>query len=328
MQINDPRSVVDFQTFTFSGHSRPHVLKSLSESIRLGHADYACFWSLELLCSGLIHSLWSIFFDVTALQIHRLCPNSVLYVANAYERFAAIEDQFSLQTMTGIRNRADAREIVCRTASVLALCRKDKPISMPRVKPEHDFTQQTIREMMRASTQHASTGVVLEGDPYELMIPINEMCFHLQPDIRDTTRVLYWMAWILKYCSHRKKQSKQSVNFAPRSNEYVSDKYAQHPVWLFWSAVWNAVDRSPHVGTLRPYVDALYRMHNLRWQPGCAKQRLPFLICAVCFVCESNALDFFGAANGRPSDVETNLETIPRWLETILQTRDSFSSRV
>lgn len=327
MQIQDPRSVADFQTFTFSGHSRPHVLKSLSDSIRLGHADYACFWSLELLCSGLVHSLWTTFFDVTVQQIHRMCPNAVLYVANAYEKFSAIEDQFSLETMTHIRNRQDARDLVCRTASVLALCRKDKATTMSRIKPEHDFTPQTIREMMRASTQHASSRLIQDGDPYELSVPMNELCFHLQADVRDPVRALYWMAWILKYCSHQKKQSKQTVNFSPRTNEYVSDKYAQHPIWMFWAAVWTAVDSSPHVGTLRPFIDALYRMHNLRWNPGSAKQRLPFLICAVCFVCESNSLDFFGPANGRPSEVETNLESIPRWIETILQTRDSFSSR-
>lgn len=327
MEIEDSRTVTDFQSFTFSGHSRQHVLKSLSESIRLGHADYACFWSLELLCSGLVHSLWSTFFDSTVQNIHRLCPNAVLYVAGAYEKFSFIEERYSLDTMTTIRNRADARDLVCRTASVLSLCRKEKPLAMPRIKPEHDFTQQTMREMMKASTQHAAMGVLHEGDPYELLIPINEFCYHLRSDVRDGTRALYWFAWILKYCSHQKKTTKQTVNFSPRPNEYVSEKYSQHPIWLGWAAVWNATEASPQVGTLRPYIEALYRMHNLRWAPGVMKQRLPFLLCAVTFVCESSSLDFFSPANSQPSTIEATLESIPRWLETIIQTRDSFSSR-
>lgn len=327
MNIQDSRSVTDFQKFTFSGHSRSQVLKSLSESLKLGHADYACFWSLELLCSGLVHSLWQSFFDCCVQHIHRLCPNSVLYVASAYEKFAGIEEQYSLHQMTQIRNREDARDLVCRTASVLSLCRKDKPISLPKIKPEHDFTQQTMREMMKATTQHSSARVIKSEDPFELAIAVNELCYHLQPNVRDHGRTLYWIAWILAYCREQKKASKQTVNFTSRPNDYVSSKFSQHPIWLFWEAVLDAAEHSPQSGTIMPYVDALYRMHNLRWTPGDFKARLPFLFCAIQYVCESNSLDFFGPANQHPSAVEVNLENIPRWLETILQTRDSFSSR-
>ena len=326
-EVLDTRTVADFQTFTFSGHSRSQVLKSLSDSIRLGHADYACFWSLELLCSGLVHSLWSTLFECTALHIHRMCPNAVLFVTNAYERFATIEGGYSMETMTNIRNNIEARDILCRTASVLALCRKEKLPTLSRIKPEHDFTQATIREMMKATTQHASARILKQRDPYELQIPINEYCYHLLPSVRDAGRALYWVSWIFAYCREHKKTSKQSLSFAPRENEYVDAKYATHPIWFFWDGVWDATETSPHRGTIRPYIEALYKMHNLRWEPKHAKARTPYLIAAIIYITESNSLDFFNPANHKPSDVETNLESIPRWIETILQTRNSFSSR-
>ena len=62
MDVHDPRNVTDFQKFTFSGHLRTHVYKVLDENVKLGHADYACFWTLELLCSGLTHSFWNTIF--------------------------------------------------------------------------------------------------------------------------------------------------------------------------------------------------------------------------------------------------------------------------
>ena len=324
MEIHDTRTVADFQTFTFSGHARSQVLKSLSESIHLGHADYACFWALELLCSGLVHSLWTTFFECTVIHIHRLCPNAILYIANAYERFAAIEQHYPIQAMTQIRNREDARDLVCRTAAVLALCRKEKPPKLPTIKPEHDFTQQTIRENTRATTQNASIDVVLEGDPYELRVPINELCYELHPNVRDATKALYWIAWIFKYCSVAKKTTKQTVNFAPRPNEAVDAKFSSHPIWLCWSAVFDAARSNPHV---KPFLEALFNMHNLRWQPGLFKSRVPFLLCAVILLCEGQSLDTFHPANSRPSDVETVLQSIPRWIETIVQTRDGFYSR-
>ena len=327
MEIVDPRTVADFQSFTFSGHSRAQVLKSLSEAIKLGHADYACFWSLELLCSGLVHSLWTTYFECAAALVHRLCPNVFLYLSDAYEDFANIESQYELRTMTDIRNHPHARQLVCRTAIVLALLRKDKQISLPKIKPEHDFQDVTVRENVRATTQRASVGVVRPDDPYELQIPINEVCYHLQANVRDANRVLYWIAWIQKFASTYKKNTKQSLSFSSRPNEYVADKYARHPIWLYWAAVWKAVDDSPQRDVLRPYMDALYRMHNLRWAPGLAKQRLPFLVCAIFFVTEGAALNVHESPQRNPMEIESVLQGIPRWLETILQTRDSFSSR-
>ena len=98
--INDGRSVADFQHFTFSGHSRKLANKSLLESIQLGHADYACYWSLELLCSGLVHSLWDTLFESASLYIHRSCPNVFTYLVSQYERFGAIERGFSAVSYT------------------------------------------------------------------------------------------------------------------------------------------------------------------------------------------------------------------------------------
>ena len=80
MEINDPRTVIDFQKTTFCGHLRSHVVKVLLQNIHLGHADYACYWSLELLCSGLTHTLWMALFEAAALHINRANPNVFLYL--------------------------------------------------------------------------------------------------------------------------------------------------------------------------------------------------------------------------------------------------------
>jgi hypothetical protein len=75
MEVSDPRTVADFQKTTFCGHPRSHVVKVLLQNVQLGHADYACYWALELLCSGLVHSLWATLFDAAALHINRANPN-------------------------------------------------------------------------------------------------------------------------------------------------------------------------------------------------------------------------------------------------------------
>jgi hypothetical protein len=90
MEIHDARTVLDFQKFTFSGHLRSHVYKVLDENVKLGHADYACYWSLELMCSGLVHSMWQTFFESAVRNINRASPNAFLYLQNIYIKFQHI----------------------------------------------------------------------------------------------------------------------------------------------------------------------------------------------------------------------------------------------
>jgi len=319
MNITDNRTVADFQHFTFSGHSRKLAIKSLSESIKLGHADYACYWSLELLCSGLVNSLWSTLFESAATSVHRACPNVFPYLISQYETFRSIQNQFSIATMVDIRNRSDARHLVCETACVLSNSRKQKPITLPTIKLPHEFEPTTVRENLRATSQHFSTGILKPEDPYELAIPVNELCYCIQT--RDTLRSLYWIAWILAFAREKKKESKQSLAISPRTGTLIPEKYARNIVWLFWDII------HKYEGHLSPYVAALEKMYCFNWEPSAARPHLPFLLSAVVFLTEAQSLDTREPAKQNELEISTVLSGIPRWLDTIQATRNSFSSR-
>jgi len=312
-RITDNRTVADFQTFTFSGHARTLAHKSLLQSIQLGHADYACYWTLELLCSGLVHSLWNTLFEAGALYVHR-CPNMFTYLTSQYERFASIEDRFSIHTMTDIRNHEEARALVCETAVALAIARKQKPIALPTIKPLHDFQPETVRENLRATSQAACLPFVKADDPYELKIPFNEFCFSIQT--RDTLRALYWMSWILAYAREQKKRTKQPLLCAERRNPYVNSKFARAMVWMFWDVL------NAHSNT---YIESLYKLYCLRWEPKLSKPRQSLLLAAVVFVTET--LDEREPAKRNELEISAVLHKIPQLLETIQATRNTFQAR-
>ncbi len=322
MNIVDNRTVADFQNFTFSGHSRKLAIKSLSESIRLGHADYACYWSLELLCSGLVNSLWTTLFESASLSVHRACPNIFTYLITQYEQFRQIQDNFSVANMTDIRNRMDARNLACEAACVISLCRKQKPLTFPRIKEDHDFETTTIRENLRATSQHFGSGILLAEDPYELAIPVNELCFSIQS--RDTIRSLYWTAWIFAFARLKKKQSKQALSITPRVSQLIPEKYARNLVWLVWDIIHKYTG---HSGFLKTYIECIEKMYCLKWEPSVARQRQTFLISALIFLTEGHALDIREPAKKSETDVSSVMEGIPKWLEVIQQTRNSFSAR-
>ncbi len=319
MEINDPRTVLDFQKTTFCGHNRSHVTKVLLQNIQLGNADYACYWALELLCSGLVHTLWITLFEAAGLHINRANPGVFLYLADAYEKYAPIEGNYIPMEMTKIRNNPDARRIVCEVAATLALCRKYKLPNLPTIKPLHDFDPATIQENLKAPSSIYNRLVLRRDDPMSVAIPINEFCYCLRQDVRDSTRCLYWIAWIYAFCREHKKQTKETLLFADRSDEFVSVDHGRHIVWMLWDAV-----RKQAQPVVRKHIDVLYKMYCLRWSPSDAKSRQSLLSTAIVLVCEGMNLDT-SPVTSQTLAVSNILNGIPAWVDAILRMQQSFS---
>jgi hypothetical protein len=325
MDIHDPRTIADFQKFTFSGHLRTHVYKVIDENIKLGHADYTCYWLLELLCSGLVHSMWHTLFESSAKHINRAGPNVFLYLVQKYELFSTYEQQYSTMAMTGIRNNGAVRTLLCEVGASVALCRKNKLPPLPKIKPEHDFQHLTIQESLKAPSANYARHLTLQDDPLELYVPLNELVYCLRPETRDLTRALYWTAWILKYASQVKKQSKVDFLCNARTNMFVDHSHAHNVVWAIWSVILDASKDSPQAGLLAPYIDALFKLHCLRWSPTVLKNRVPFIISAMMFICESTTLDIHARVPADVSTVQQLATNVPQWISAILQTKKTFS---
>lgn len=320
MEVTDPRSVTDFQKTTFCGHPRSHVTKVLLQNVQLGHADYACYWSLELLCSGLVHSLWEAFFEAASLHVNRANPNVFVYLAQAYERYVPMEHAYSIRNMTSIRNNTDVRNLVCEVAATISLCRKNKLPSLPTIKIAHDFDPVTVQEHLKAPSNLYSRVVLRQSDPMPVAVPMNEFVYCLRSDVRDVQKCLYWMAWVYAYCREHKKQHKQALVFANRFDEFVSEAHGQHPVWIFWDAV-----RKQAQPSARPVVDVLYKMYTLRWAPGEAKSKQPLLTTAIVLVCEGSTFDSTPVATSTLA-VSNVLNGIPGWIDAIIRMQQSFSA--
>lgn len=319
MEIKDSRTVLDFQKTTFCGHVRSHVNKVLLQNIQLGNADYACYWSLELLASGLVHTLWMVLFEGAALHVNRGNPNVFLYLAEAYEKYAPIETAFDVRDMTSIRNNIDVRRMVCEAAATITLCRKNKLPSLPGIKPLHDFDPVTIQETVKAPSILFGKIALRKDDPLMVNIPINEFCYCLRSDVRDVTRALYWMSWVYAYCREHKKQTKETLVFADRSDAFVNVAHGRHVVWLFWDCI-----RKQTQPCARQYVDILYKMYCLRWSPSDAKQRQALVISAIVMVCEGPSIDT-SPVTSQTLAVSNVLGGIPGWIDAITRMQQSMT---
>jgi hypothetical protein len=258
-------------------------------------------------------------FEAAALHVNRANPNIFVYLSSAYERYAPIEGTYAVTSMTAIRNNLDVRRMICEAAAVTALSRKSKLPSLPTIKPIHDFDAVTVQESIKAPSTLYGKLVLRKEDPMLVAIPINEFSYCLRQDIRDTTRALYWMSWVYAYAREHKKQTKQALVFADRSDEYVPMQYAQHIVWIFWEAI-----RKQTGPAARPYVAILYQMYCLRWTPADAKGRQPLLTAAIVLVCEGTAIDTT-PVQGDSLAVSTVLNGIPAWVDAIIRMQKSMA---
>jgi len=269
--------------------------------------------------------MWHTMFESSAKHINRAAPNVFLYLVQKYELFSTYEQQYSTLAMTGIRNNHDVRTLVCEVAATVAFCRKNKLPPFPKIKPEHDFQHLTIQESLKAPSASYGRTIALKDDPLEIYVPMNELVYCLRPETRDLTRALYWTAWMLKYSSQCKKQNKVDFLCNARPNPFVDDAYSHNIIWMLWEVVLKAAEDSPQAGLLKPYMDALFKLHCLRWSPAVLKNRIPFLMNAMMFVCESTTLDIHAKVPHDISLVQQLTTNVPQWISAILQTKKTFA---
>jgi hypothetical protein len=270
--------------------------------------------------------MWQTLFESSAKHINRAAPNVFLYLVQAYEKFAPYQDQYSILAMTDMRNNIPVRQMVCEAAATVALTRKNKLMSLPTIKPEHDFQHVTIQENLKAPSSNYVRHLLKEDDPLDLYVSLNELAYCLRPESRDFTRALYWISWILKFSSVYKLTNKVPLECSYRPNPYIEDENAKHVIWVFWEIVQSSARSSPQAGVLAPYVDALYKLHCLRWNPSVLKSRICFLACACLFICESNTLDIHYPVPQDIMTVKNIVESVPNWINSIIQTQKTFST--
>jgi hypothetical protein len=165
-----------------------------------------------------------------------------------------------------------------------------------------------------------------EEDPLDLYVSLNEFAYCLRPESRDLTRALYWVSWILKFVSEYKKSKKTPLDFAYRPNPFIDGAHGRNVVWMFWDIIQFSARSSPQAGVLNPYIDALYKLHCLRWTPSVMKSRCVFLVTACLFICESNTLDIHYPVPQDIIMVKNIVENVPEWINSIIQTHKTFSN--
>jgi len=290
---------------TFSGYKKTEVKTALIDAIRNSRVENACYWSAEMLCSGLFLECWEILFLILGKYIHCANPLLVQYYRRRYELFRSVmNDPSSLTPVSEMHNHPTIRKLFAEMVSTVALSEKKPTYEEVRVSDEEVEDLVLLSTKLKADRADYITDVLKPEDPRDLHIGLNEFCYHLK-QTHNMISACYWLEWLFVFAALKKKRGEPL--FCACRTEYadVEKKYYKDMVWLIWETLLYVARSSYSLHTSTgPTLAALFELFRVRYSgtTTCKKRKYLFYF-AITLVTE-------GAVFGSELVSEKNKEII------------------
>lgn len=228
--INDTRD--NFKLATFSNHKKKDVCKQLQNAIYYNKAEETLYWTGEILCTNMLLELWETFFVLMSKYIHIHNPRLPLYIKKKYQEFRELAN--SIEDADNIRNDHRIRVIFFSIATVL----RDSPklTILDDLKCKFDFKIETLYDNLKAPNVEYAGLVIIDDDPKEYLIPINEFIYHLTTTKRKAD-VVYWLNWIIEYDILCRKKKKELLIVRRDFFESSRKILERNVIWLVWEVI-------------------------------------------------------------------------------------------
>ena len=282
--INDVRIPKDFIGKTFSGFKKTSVLKELVQSIVYCKIEDACYWCIELLCSGHFIDIWDTFFKVMSNHIHIGNPKLPIYIEMRCNDFKKNIENGYLGNEIELRNNINIRIIFMEIVCILAYSQKRHTISCVKLNDNALDVAEFGHLLSAKSTQYCEKSF-RGNDPKEIYIPLNELAYHVSKDSLMSHNAAYWLEWLYYFDSVCKKNKKVIICDA---RSYVSNnKLNTDIVWIIWDIMkLESTRRKPIV---KKIIDALASLFCLRFTIGARRKRKHLLYYAISILCSNSS---------------------------------------
>jgi hypothetical protein len=264
--IDDVRT--DFKTLTFSKYQRGDVKKEWMINMVKGKVEPSCYWTTELVCSGLFVDLWELILSFYAKYIHKGNPKLPIYLEMRFKTFRQLAEGVS---ELSLRNRTEIRTLF--TEMICMLCTSNRYHSYELIQIPKDEGIPTSR--LKAPTIEYNKAF-RPTDPKELFISMNEFGYMLHS--KNTIGACFWVEWLLHF-TQKKKCVIVERDF--------STKYRTDSIWLMWETIQAYAE-----GTLvQKIIQSTLSLFSIAFVPA-SKERRRFLIYyAITLCCEPIPLD-------------------------------------
>jgi len=282
--ISDMRVLSDFRGISFSNFQKGRAIKQLTESLEKSLIEPACYWCAELICAGHFMDIWDCIFTFYGKCVHIANVRASMYMSLRLGAFKSIMmDELQGDDLAG-RNSLKIRTMFCEIICVLCLSKRSYDLNYVRI-PLSDFNIINLPNKLKAPNLQYGEPIIMQDDPRELFISINELAYHVSQDSLYLFYAHYWIEWILGYQLILKKR-KIVKKCGPRSFALVDPKYQCDLVWVIWDTfIKEAVLR----GCLyEKIINYIIRLFSLRYTVACFIKRKHLLYLAAAILCDSS----------------------------------------
>lgn len=270
--IEDVRT--DFKTLTFSKYQRHEVKKEWMNNMIKGKIEPCCYWTTELVCSGLFVDLWELILSFYAKYIHKGNPKLPIYIEMRFNTFRQHAEGVSELTL---RNIPEIRTLF--TEMICMMCTSTRYHSYEIIQIPKDEGIPTSR--LKAPTIEYNKAF-RPTDPKELFISMNEFGYMLHS--KNTIGACFWVEWLLHFTQKKK--------CAIVERDY-STKYRSDSIWL----IWDTIQAYAEGVLVLKIIKSLSSLFSIAFVPA-SKERRRFLIYyAITLCCEPIPLDVDMVAN-------------------------------
>lgn len=261
--IQDIRTIDQFKTITFSKYQKSSVKKEWMNSMIKSNVESSCYWTTELICSGLFADIWELILLFYAKYIHCGNPKIPAYLDMRFEIFkreATTTDELQL------RNSMTIRQIFVEMVCIL--CKSPRKHSYDAIDIGKDTS--LVKSKLIAPTIEYNKGFQT-SDPKELFIPMNEFGYTLHS--KNCVGACYWIEWVILYLSKHKCVAVE--------RDYCT-KCKTDGIWLVWTTLY-AYAPTP---IAKKIMESLIRLFSIAYTPSVKDKRKFLLYYAVSLCCD------------------------------------------
>jgi hypothetical protein len=273
--IKDVRDENDLRKITFSGYKPSDVKKELFNSLKKNNIEISCYWTAEMVVSGLYIELWDIILLFLGKSIHTSNPFLATYINIKFKEFKKLAEISFSKDAINMRNSDKIRKIFSEISIILSLSKKGHEISFIKIE-EYEYNILEFRNKLTADKNTYSENLILVDDPQEISIPLNELIYNINNN--DLQKACYWAQWIIMYPVICKKKGLACLGHK-RFQHIIEEKYNKELVWLVWDTLIKLSEKKSKLEN--NIILNLFDLFKIRYRPTQNKKRIYLIYLSI-----------------------------------------------